>query len=141
LPKPALPSPTKGLQDPQILAMLSKLLAPGSNGGKTDAASLLPAIQTLAKVFKEQDPELANVVASTSTVQKPAGSTVVPQSDPAPRQLMGRMSETFPPIDKKAKGNLNPYDAAGCFNCKRRKSQTWRQGRGRDGVLVTVCNG
>ncbi|BGP21747.1 zinc finger, GATA-type protein [Rhodotorula toruloides] len=40
-----------------------------------------------------------------------------------------------------AVGKQNPRDPqSGCANCKRRKSTTWREGKGPDGRLMSVCN-
>ncbi|KAJ8296857.1 hypothetical protein OF846_000134 [Rhodotorula toruloides] len=40
-----------------------------------------------------------------------------------------------------AVGKQNPRDPqSGCANCKRRKSTTWREGKGPDGKLMSVCN-
>lgn len=104
----------------------------------SSSTTLLPPVQPQPQPPPQKKKKSTSVVTAAPTLPPPTASTV-------------SGGERFPPIKKTnsyntltTKGNLNPVDNdSGCFNCKRKKSQVWREGVGdkvEEGRIV-VCNG
>lgn len=118
----------------------------------------LPAQQPLPT-----EPLLTSTAADPSSFwqsELPRPPTAVPSNPPpAPASRKSKAGATssasshrehFAAIDltslsashAQAVGKQNPRNPqGGCANCKRRKSTTWREGKGPDGKLMSVCNG
>ncbi|BGP53025.1 hypothetical protein JCM8202v2_000582 [Rhodotorula sphaerocarpa] len=141
------------LQDPRTLALLSQILpsltaqgsgAPFDSNGidVAQAQALLPAIQTLAKYCGVDLASSVAAKAGETFSPLPAGpgpQAMPPVAAAAPQEATESAPSTSAPREQV--GKQNPRDPrVGCWNCKRRKSTTWHEGRNGQGTTVTVCN-
>lgn len=136
-----------------------------SNGiDVAQAQALLPAIQTLAKYCGVDLASSVAAKAGETFSPLPAGpgpQAMPPVAAAAPQEATeSALSTSAPvrratgnhfiaidvshmtPLQREQVGKQNPRDPrGGCWNCKRRKSTTWHEGRNGQGTTVTVCNG